>query len=172
MWCVRVSAPCIRLLLPLPHVRRPRPEPLLSGFGGIPWVLPHSQGVRHATMEPAAGWCSRCRNASCVRVNTRTDYILLPLRPARSCLALGCVVHSPWLAALATVAFCVLLLFSPELSLLLDAPAGYAAGWCVCVHVSHSGCDHVGRGQQEERCKYGWDGDVTSARREQGGANW
>ena len=51
------------------------------------------------------------------------------------------------LAALASAACFVLLLSSPELGLVFGVPAGYTAGWYVCVHVSPSGCDHVGHGQ-------------------------
>eukprot|EP00964_Phaeocystis_antarctica_P016854 scaffold9289_cov39-Phaeocystis_antarctica.AAC.1 len=53
-----------------------------------------------------------------------------------------------------------------EPSIVFGVPAGYAGGWYGCIHVSHCGCVHVGHGQQKVRCKYGWDGHVTSARRE------
>ena len=111
-----------------------------------------------------------CRHALCVRVNTHTDYLPLPLRPARPSLVLDRDASCQSLAALTSAACCVLLPCGLVHSLLLFVPAGSAAGWYVGVHVSPSGCDHVGLGQQKERCKYGGDGDVTSARREKRGA--
>ncbi len=131
---------------------------------------PHCQGVRDGTMGPAAGCSRTCRHALCVRVNTPTDYVPLPLRPARPSLVPDRVASCQSLAALTSAACCVLLPCGSVHSMLLYVPAGSAAGWYVCIHVSPSGCDHVGHGQQKERCKYGWDGDVTSARREKRGA--
>ena len=175
--CLHASCVCAdphtnypRSVLPCLCVRRPCPEPTLPGFGGIPWVPPHGQGVRDGTMGPAAGCSRTCRHALCVRVNTHTDYLPLPLRPASPSLVPGRVASSQGLAALASAARFVPLLSSPELGLLFGVPAGYTAGWYVCVHVSPSGCDHVRPGQQKKRCKCGWDGDVTSARREREGA--
>jgi hypothetical protein len=52
---------------------------------------------------------------------------------------------------------------------MLGVPAGSKAGWYGVVHVSPSGCVHVGHGQQKVCYECGWDCYVTSTTREKGG---
>ena len=131
--------------------------PHARAFATAPWSVLERQTV------------SRSRSASCARVNTRTDYHLVFPRSARPVRVVGRVLYLQRPSVRVSVERCGLLHSSSQHSSMLGVPAGSKAGWYGVVHVSPSGCVHVGHGQQKVCYKCGWDCYVTSTTRETGG---